>query len=147
MKSPSSSLVSTPEQNFNLFSLQTLSLSQKNLFIFSFTMPRSKSLFSDSDAEVLVAQEKYLAAKAAVQERKKREREEAEQKQAEEERKEKKAAEVAAAAAAEKERKKKKAVEAEKAKKASGLKAAEKWKAVEESDSDDIKMVDEAPPK
>ena len=41
-------------------------------------MSRSNSPSSDSDAEVLAAQEKYLAAKAVAQERKKREKEEAE---------------------------------------------------------------------
>ena len=42
-------------------------------------MPRNNSPSSDSDVEVLAAQERYLAAKAVVQERKKREKEEAKQ--------------------------------------------------------------------
>ena len=106
-------------------------------------MSRSKLSSSDSDAEVLAAQEKYLAAKIAVQERKKRKREEAEQKWAEKERKERKITE----AAAEEEKKKKEAAEAEKAKKVDSSKAARKWRAVEESDLDNMEMVNEAPPK
>ena len=104
-------------------------------------MPQSKSLFSDSDVKVLAIQVKYLAAKAVAQERKKREKEEAKQKWAEEERKKRKAAEMAVAA----EKKKKwEAAETEKAKKVSGLKTAEKWRAIEESDLDNIEIVDEA---
>ena len=51
---------------------------------------------------------------------------------------------AAAAAVAEEEKKKWKAVEAEKAKKVGGSKTAGKWRAVEESNSDDVEMVDEA---
>ena len=104
-------------------------------------MPRSKLPFSDSNVEILAVQEKYLAAKVMAQERKKREKEEAEQKWGEKKMKEREAVEVAAA---EEEKKKRKATEAKKAKKVSDSKAAGKQKMIEESNLDNVEIVDKA---
>ena len=87
MKSPISSSKSTPGKTLILEKEFLLFLFKKNKIFTSLEnmTQEEKSLTSDSNAEMLAVQEKYLAAKRAVQKRKRKKKEKAKWKYVEEE--------------------------------------------------------------